>query len=186
MNKLTYFFIFLFIINIALAKDYPVQVISDCASDITISVSGNLPIDDGEYGISGCTSNVTNVWKCPCVKIVPITFSAPINAINVYTIQVSYVSYNYENVASHNSGSGKYVPPKLVNNTVIINTTPTPIIPPTNITQPIQPNTPNPVYQIDRNITNNVTITPTTTEHKVGFFMRLWLWIKKILFYKIF
>lgn len=190
MSKGLYLFILLVCCSIVTAIEYPVMTITDCASTIEVSVSGRLGIDPGEYSIIGCVENTTNVWMCSCSNSVSIIVDAAINTVNYYDLQINYVSYYYENVRSSGGSGGNrgYIPPKLVVINTTINTTNntnttitfpeiTPPIeqPQQPIEQPIIP----PIYRPPQNTTIE------DNADKPGIFIRLWLWIKKILLYEL-
>jgi hypothetical protein len=186
MKYFFYLFIVLVCIGSVYAIDYPIGKITNCDSPITLSVTAIYPIDFGEFSIN-CPYD--DVWTCQCGSNMIISVLP--NTVNIYTIKASYTTTTVSSGGSHHSG-GSYTPitwivSKNATNTsknmtlditvpignVTPNITPPPVITPPVITPPVI--TPN-----DTNITGIV-----TPETKIGFFGRLWDWIKKILFYKI-
>jgi len=178
-------FLFFLMIEGVVAMDYNVVTIKDCVSTIKASVTGTLPIDDGEYLFLYCTDK-GDYWECPCDNY-PIIFSVEKNAINNYTIQLDYTtSKNVYSNAGGSGGSGGY------NYNYIINATPDPSITP-SIEVIGEAQTPNPIINPINNptpnyqppIINNVTSISQTEIHELNIFQKIWLWIKKILLYKI-
>ena len=193
-----YFFILLLLVGVVNAIDYNVVTITDCASPVRIVVNGTLPIDPGEYMFLGCTDNTT-FWVCPCNNT-PIILHVQKNTINNYTLGLSYTAKYVVSEKKHRGGGGSggyryeyYINTTIINTTNISNISNTSIL--SNISPSIPPIQPSPIYTPIQPIppiytptqpntsANNTQIITNTKQPNI--FQKIWAWIKKILYYKI-
>lgn len=192
IKRFFYFIILILLSSIVYARDFSVVTITDCASPIRVDVTAKLPVDLGEYLLLSCTDNNT-FWECPCNNT-PIILSVEKNAINNYSLSLSYTAY--VNVEHRSGGGGGGIYQYTINATVINNTpiTPQNIIPPIEeIVSGTPPQTPPPIIQHVPTQPGQVQNTTTVTgDSGKGFFANIskffrgiWEWIKKVLLYKI-
>ena len=181
MRIFFYFLLFFLMISIVSAIGYDITSINDCAGPLTITVTGEYPIDPFEYNINDCSSNDINVWHCVCNDKMILSMNVSENTLNKYYFRIDYLAYYYINGGGGGGGGiGNYTPIQVNKTTIIIeNITPIKPIEPVAPTEPIITPIPN---EIPPTLTNNTAI---TTPPSTNFFIMIWEWIKKILLFKL-
>ena len=80
----------------------------DKCDDLWFNVTGILNIDDNEYSVySVCSETVINSYYCDCDDNFNLTLGFALNAVNNYTIDVSYDYYKDEVVRSGGGGRSR-------------------------------------------------------------------------------